>query len=53
MWPFLVGTLGLAWLTAGTEGEAGEWLSQTWTYTKQITRLLLSGWLYGDFFTVT
>lgn len=43
IWPFLVGTLGLAWLTAGGEGEAGEWFSQTWTYTKQIMPLLLGG----------
>ncbi|EDY82465.1 Predicted permease superfamily [Verrucomicrobiia bacterium DG1235] len=43
MWPFLVGTLGLAWITAGAEGEAGEWFSQTWTYTKQIMPLLLGG----------
>lgn len=43
MWPFLVGILGLAWLTAGQAGEAGEWFDQTWTFTKQIMPLLLGG----------
>jgi uncharacterized protein len=42
-WPFLVATLGLAWLTAGREGEAGEWFNQAWSYTKQIVPLLLGG----------
>ena len=39
----LVGVLGLAWLTAGRRGEAGEWFEQTWNYTKQIMPLLLVG----------
>ena len=43
IWPFLVGTLGLACLTAGTKGEAGEWFSQSWSYTKKIMPLLLGG----------
>ncbi len=43
MLPFLVAVLGLAWLTAGQDGEAGEWFSQTWSYTKQIMPLLLGG----------
>lgn len=47
MWPFLVGILGLAWITAGEDGEAGEWFSQTWTYTKQIMLLLLGGVLFA------
>jgi hypothetical protein len=38
-----VGVLGLAWLTAGKAGEAGEWFDQTWGYTKQIMPLLLGG----------
>jgi hypothetical protein len=38
-----VGVLGLAWLTAGKAGEAGEWFEQTWSYTKQIMPLLLGG----------
>jgi uncharacterized membrane protein YraQ (UPF0718 family) len=39
----LTGTLGLAWLTAGRKDEAGEWFDQAWSYTKQITPLLLGG----------
>lgn len=42
-WPFLVATLGLAWLTAGRADEAGEWFNQAWSYTKQIVPLLLAG----------
>ena len=42
-WPFLVATLGLAWLTAGRDDEAGEWFNQAWSYTKQIVPLLLVG----------
>jgi hypothetical protein len=41
--------LGLAWLTAGKEGEAGEWFDQAWTYTKQIVPLLLGGVLVAGF----
>lgn len=39
----LVGVIGLAWLTAGRNDEAGEWFDQTWGFTKQITPLLLGG----------
>lgn len=42
-WAVFVGVLGLVWLTAGQEGEAGEWFVQTWSYTKQIMPLLLGG----------
>jgi hypothetical protein len=42
-WPFLTATLGLAWLTAGRDDEAGEWFNQAWSYTKQIVPLLLGG----------
>jgi uncharacterized membrane protein YraQ (UPF0718 family) len=42
-WAVFTGVLGLVWLTAGREGEAGEWFEQTWTYTKQIMPLLLGG----------
>jgi len=42
-WPFLAATLGLAWLTAGRDDEAGEWFNQAWSYTKQIVPLLLGG----------
>ena len=48
-WPFLVAVLGLAWLTAGREGEAGEWFNQAWDYTKQIVPLLLGGVLVAGF----
>ena len=48
-WPFLVSVLGLAWLTAGREGEAGEWFNQAWDYTKQIVPLLLGGVLVAGF----
>lgn len=42
-WGFFAGVIGLAWLTAGRDDEAGEWFSQTWDYTKQIMPLLLGG----------
>jgi hypothetical protein len=48
-WPFLVATLGLAWLTAGRDDEAGEWFNQAWSYTKQIVPLLLAGVLVAGF----
>jgi uncharacterized protein len=48
-WPFLAGVLGLAWLTAGRDGEAGEWFEQAWTYTKMIVPLLLAGVLVAGF----
>jgi uncharacterized membrane protein YraQ (UPF0718 family) len=42
-WPVFVAILGLVWLTAGRDDEAGEWFEQTWGYTKQIMPLLLGG----------
>ena len=48
-WPFLAAILGLAWLTAGREDEAGEWFNQAWDYTKQIVPLLLGGVLVAGF----
>jgi hypothetical protein len=48
-WAFLAGVLGLAWLTAGREGEAGEWFDQAWSYTKLIVPLLLGGVLVAGF----
>ena len=48
-WPFLVAVLGLAWLTAGRDDEAGEWFNQAWSYTKQIVPLLLGGVLVAGF----
>lgn len=40
---FLVATAGLAAMTAGREGEPGEWFEQTWGYAKLILPLLLAG----------
>jgi hypothetical protein len=48
-WPFLAAVLGLAWLTAGRDDEAGEWFNQAWGYTKQIVPLLLAGVLVAGF----
>jgi uncharacterized membrane protein YraQ (UPF0718 family) len=48
-WPFLVAVLGLAWLTAGRDDEAGEWFAQAWGYAKQIVPLLLAGVLVAGF----
>jgi uncharacterized protein len=42
-WTMFAGVIALAWITAGQDGEAGEWFEQTWTYTKQILPLLLGG----------
>ncbi|MDD2765554.1 MAG: permease [Opitutaceae bacterium] len=39
----LVALAGLAWSTAGREGEAGEWFEQSWGYAKQIFPLLVVG----------
>jgi hypothetical protein len=47
---FTVGSLGLAIITAADKNEAGDWLSQTWGFIKQITPLLLFGVLAAGFF---
>jgi uncharacterized membrane protein YraQ (UPF0718 family) len=47
---FTVGTLGLAIITATDKGEAGDWLSQTWGFVKQITPLLFFGVMAAGFF---
>ena len=47
---FTVGSLGLAIITATDKNEAGDWLSQTWGFIKQITPLLLFGVLAAGFF---
>jgi hypothetical protein len=39
----LMAVAGLAWSTAGREGEAGEWFDQSWGYAKQIFPLLIGG----------
>src|SRR5512139_360402 len=48
-WPFLAAVLGLAWLTAGRDDEAGEWFNQAWDYTKRIVPLLLAVVLVAGF----
>ncbi len=40
---FVIGSLGLAWLTASQEGELREWFEATWGFARQILPLLLSG----------
>jgi uncharacterized membrane protein YraQ (UPF0718 family) len=40
---FLTAAAGLAWMTAGKDGEVGEWFDQTWSYAKQIIPLLIGG----------
>lgn len=40
---FLTASAGLAWMTAGKDGETGEWFSQTWAFAKQIIPLLVGG----------
>ena len=47
---FTVGSMGLAVITATDKAEAGDWLSQTWGFMKQITPLLLFGVLAAGFF---
>ena len=47
---FTIGSLGLVLITTTDKGEAGDWLSQTWGFTKQITPLLLFGVLAAGFF---
>jgi len=41
--PFSVGTLGLVWISAGADGELGEWWDQSWGFTKMVMPLLLAG----------
>jgi uncharacterized protein len=45
----LVGTLGLAWLTAGRTDASGEWFSESWSNAKQIMPLLLGGVFVAGF----
>jgi uncharacterized membrane protein YraQ (UPF0718 family) len=45
----LVGTLGLAWLTAGRTDAPGEWFSESWSNAKQIMPLLLGGVFFAGF----
>ncbi len=46
---FLAGVLGLGLITAGREGELGDWFDQSWQFTKQIMPLLLGGVLVAGF----
>jgi hypothetical protein len=46
---FLAGVLGLGVITAGQEGELGEWFDQSWQFTRQIMPLLLGGVLVAGF----
>jgi uncharacterized protein len=45
----LVGVAGLAWTTAGQDGEAGEWFDQSWANAKLIFPLLIAGVLLAGF----
>lgn len=45
----LVGTLGLAWLTAGRTDASGGWFSESWNNAKQIMPLLLGGVFLAGF----
>jgi len=47
--PFAVAVVGLSIMLAGRDGPPGEWFDQTWTFTKQITPLLLFGVLVAGF----
>ena len=46
---FTVGVLGLALVTARSDGELGEWFASSWGYAKQILPLLLGGVLVAGF----
>jgi uncharacterized protein len=46
---FAAGIVGLGVITSLGGGEAGEWFTATWTFTKQITPLLLGGILVSGF----
>jgi uncharacterized membrane protein YraQ (UPF0718 family) len=45
----LVGTLGLAWLTAGRTDASGDWFAESWSNAKQIMPLLLGGVFVAGF----
>jgi uncharacterized membrane protein YraQ (UPF0718 family) len=47
--PFVVGAVGLAIGLSRWEGELGEWLTETWAFSKQILPLLLAGVLVAGF----
>lgn len=41
--PFSLALAGLVWITAGSDSDLGDWWRQTWSFTKQVTPLLLAG----------
>jgi uncharacterized membrane protein YraQ (UPF0718 family) len=43
MIPFIVGIVGISWITSRSKGEMGEWFSSTWEFARQILPLLLFG----------
>jgi uncharacterized membrane protein YraQ (UPF0718 family) len=47
--PFVTGVTALSILLSFSEGEAGEWISSTWGFTKQILPLLAAGVLVAGF----
>ncbi|MGQ9650110.1 MAG: permease [Phycisphaerae bacterium] len=49
MIPFAVAVVGLSVILAGRNDPSGEWFYQSWTFTKQITPLLLFGVLVAGF----
>ena len=47
--PFSLAVVGLSLVTSTAEGEAGEWFSSSWIFTRQILPLLLAGVLVAGF----
>lgn len=47
--PFSIGVIALSVLLSFTDGEPGEWIQQTWGFTKQIMPLLGAGVLVAGF----
>jgi len=41
--PFSIGLAALVWITADQPGALSDWWRQTWSFTKQVTPLLLAG----------
>lgn len=47
--PFSTGIVALSVILSSTDGEPGEWMQQTWDFTKQIMPLLGAGVLVAGF----
>jgi uncharacterized membrane protein YraQ (UPF0718 family) len=47
--PFSTGIIALSVILSSTDGEPGEWMQQTWGFTKQIMPLLGAGVLVAGF----